>query len=285
MESLTNIGRIKELSERYGFSFQKSLGQNFLINPTVCPKIAEYGNAASGWGILEIGAGFGVLTVELAKRADKVCVVEIDDKLLPVLAETLSEFENIKIIHQDILKTDIRKLIETELKGLSVAVCANLPYYLTSEILMVLLEQRLPIDSITVMVQKEAAERLCAQMGTRACSAVTAAVYYYSEPKLLFEVSRGSFMPAPKVDSAVIRLDIRKVSPWEVKDEAYLFRLIRGAFSQRRKTLPNPLSGVLQRPKSEIQAVMESLGISPLSRAEALSMEDFISLSNALYQG
>ena len=285
MDNLSNIGTVKDLCRRYGFSFSKSLGQNFLVNPSVCPRIAEQGNAAPGWGVLEIGAGFGVLTVELAKRADKVVTVEIDDKLLPVLEETLRGYDNIKVVNADILKTDVRRLIAEEFPGLRVAVCANLPYHVTSPILMSLLEQRLPIESITVMVQKEAAERLCARMGTRQCGAVTAAVQYYSEPKLLFHVSRGSFMPPPNVDSSVIRLDIRSEPPAGVRDEAQLFRLIRGAFSQRRKTLANPVSAALALPKERVLAALAAVGLKPTARAEELTLEQFIALSNELCGG
>lgn len=282
MDNLSNIGTVKDLCRRYGFSFSKSLGQNFLVNPSVCPRIAEQGNAAPGWGVLEIGAGFGVLTVELAERADKVVTVEIDEKLLPVLGETLQGHDNIKIVNADILETDVAGLIAEEFPGKRVAVCANLPYYVTSPILMGLLEQRLPIESITVMVQKEAAERLCAQMGTRQCGAVTAAVQYYSEPKLLFHVSRGSFMPPPNVDSSVIRLDVRKEKPEGVGDEKRLFKLIRAAFSQRRKTLANPVSGAFSLPKKRVLEALEQVGLKPTARAEELTLEQFIALSNEL---
>ncbi len=282
MDNLSNIGTVKELCRKYGFTFQKSLGQNFLINPSVCPRIAEMGGAKKGCGVIEIGAGFGVLTVELAKRADKVVVIEIDEKLLPVLDETLAGYDNIRIINADVLDVDLKKVIEEEFAGMDVAVCANLPYYVTSPILMHLLEERLPITSITVMVQKEAAQRLCAQMGTRQCGAVTAAVRYYSEPSLLFHVSRGSFMPAPNVDSSVIRLDVRKELRDGVTDEAFLFRVIRAAFSQRRKTLPNPLAGALSMSKEQVAGCLEACGLKPTARAEELTLEQFITLANAL---
>ena len=284
LDNLSNIGTVKELCRKYGFTFSKTLGQNFLVNPSVCPRIAEYGNARPGFGIIEIGAGFGVLTVELAKRAERVVVIEIDEKLLPVLDETLAGYDNIKVIHADVLEVDLHKLIREEFAGMEVAVCANLPYYVTSPILMHLLESRLPVASVTVMVQKEAAQRLCAQMGTRQCGSVTAAVRYYSEPSLLFHVSRGSFMPAPNVDSSVIRLDIRKEPPAHVENEAYLFRVIRSAFSQRRKTLPNSLSGALSLTKEQVAAALTVCGLSPTARAEELTLSQFISLANTLYE-
>lgn len=282
MENLSNIKTIKDIMERHGFQFSKALGQNFLINPSVCPRIAEYGNAKADFGVIEIGTGFGVLTVELAKRAKKVVAIEIDSKLLPVLNETLAEYNNVKIINADVLKVDLKKLIQDEFGDMPVAVCANLPYYITSPIIMGLLEQRLPIVSITVMVQKEAAQRLCAKMGTRQCGAVTAAVCYYSETEVLFQVSRGSFMPAPNVDSTVIRLNIREETPRNVTNETHLFRLIRASFSQRRKTLSNPVSGALGVKKELVQSALEQVGLKPTARAEELTLEQFIALDNAI---
>lgn len=282
MENLSNISVIKDICERYGFSFSKSLGQNFLINKTVCPKIAEMGNANESFGIIEIGTGFGVLTAELCRRAKKVVAIEIDSKLIPVLKETLAGYDNLKIINEDVLKVDLKSLIENEFPDMKVAVCANLPYYITSPIIMGLLEQRLPITSITVMVQREAAQRLCAKPGTRECGAVTAAVHYYSVPSLLFQVSRGSFMPAPNVDSSVIRLDVRKETPNGVLNESKLFELIRAAFSQRRKTLANPVSSALKIKKQIVLDCLEKTGLKPTARAEELTLEQFVSLSNAL---
>ncbi len=282
MENLANIGTVKDLCERYGFSFSKSLGQNFLVNPSVCPRIAEMGGAEEEAGVIEIGPGFGVLTVELSRRAKKVVTIEIDEKLLPVLRETLADCPNVTVVHSDVLKLDLPKLIAEEFAGMPVTICANLPYYVTSPILMSLLEQRLPVRSITVMVQKEAADRLCARMGTRACGAVTAAVRYYSEPEVLFPVSRGSFMPPPNVDSCVIRLNIRQELPDGVADEKFLFRLIRAAFSQRRKTLANPVSSGLALPKGRVLEALAECGLKPTARAEELTMEQFISLSNRL---
>lgn len=282
MNNLSDISTIKALCQKYGFEFSKSLGQNFLINPAVCPKIAELGGADENHGIIEIGTGFGVLTAELCKRAKKVVAIEIDKKLIPVLFETLSEFDNLKIINEDILKVDLLKLIKEEFDGLTVSVCANLPYYITSPIIMGLLEQRLPIESITVMVQREAAVRLCAKMGTRECGAVTAAVNYYSSPQTLFQVSRGSFMPAPNVDSSVIRLDIKPQSPQNVISEKTLFALVKAGFSQRRKTLANPVSGAFGIKKSDFIAILERLGLKPTARAEELTLEQFIALSNEI---
>lgn len=282
MENLTNITVIRDIFERHGFSFNKNLGQNFLVNPSVCPKIAEMGNARQGWGILEIGTGVGVLTHELAKRAEKVAAVEIDSRLIPVLEETLAEHDNVKIINEDVMKADLAKIISENFAGLKVGVCANLPYYITSPVIMLLLESRLPIESVTVMVQKEAGKRLCAEMGTRDAGAVTAAVRYYSEPKLLFNVSRGSFMPAPNVDSCVIRLDIKKETDLEISDEAFFFKVVRGAFSQRRKNICNSISSALGLPKQTVTEAVTAAGISETARAEQLKMTEFAAIAEKL---
>lgn len=283
MGRLTDRGVIRDVMERHGFTFSKSLGQNFIVNPSVCPRIAQEGGAAPGVGVIEIGAGIGVLTAELARRADKVVCVEIDRRLLPILAETLAEFSNITIVNADVMKTDLAALIAREFPGMEVVVCANLPYYITSPILMSLLEQRLPIRSITVMVQKEAAQRICAQPGTRDSGAISAAVRYYSQPWVLFPVSRGSFLPAPEVDSAVIRLDLHPTPPVAVADEATLFRVIRGAFGQRRKTVLNTLSAALELPKEETRALLEQAGVPATARAEALTLEQFAAIAGGVW--
>lgn len=282
MENLTDINVIKALMKKHGFEFSKSLGQNFLINPSVCPKIAEQGNAKSGFGIIEIGTGIGVLTAELAKRADKVVAIEIDNRLIPILEDTLSEFDNVKIINADILKTDLSNIIDENFKGLDVAVCANLPYYITSPVIMKLLESRLRIKSVTVMVQKEAGKRLCAEMGTRDMGAVTVAVNYFSEPKILFNVSRGSFMPSPNVDSCVVRFDLKEETPNGVEDEKFFFKVARGAFSQRRKTLANSVSSSMGIDKELVINAIENAGLLPTVRPEQLSMEELINFSNIL---
>lgn len=282
MYNLSNIGVIKDILKRHNFSFSKALGQNFLINPTVCPKIAEMGNARAGFGVIEIGTGIGVLTQELSKRAEKVVAIEIDERLLPVLDETLADFDNVKIINDDVMNVDLHKLIAEEFQGLDVAVCANLPYYITSPIIMMLLEQRLPIKSITVMVQKEAGTRLCAKMGTRDMGAVTVAVNYFSEPKILFNVSRGSFMPAPNVDSCVVRFDIKDKTPDGVTDEKFFFKVVRGAFSQRRKTLANSIASSMGIEKSVVINSIENAGLKSNVRPEQLSMEQFIAFAECL---
>lgn len=281
MQSLTNISEVKSLLSRHGFSFSKALGQNFLINPSVSPRMAKACGAGKNTGVLEIGPGIGVLTRELAALAYRVAAVEIDSRLLPVLNETLADFPNAKVIHGDVMKLDLQNIIAREFGGLKTVICANLPYYITSPVLMKLLESRLPAESITVMVQKEAADRICALPGTRECGAVTLAVWYYSIPKKLFSVSRGSFMPAPKVDSAVIKLDIRKSPPVEVRDEKAMFRLIRAAFAQRRKTLANSLTAASLTREQTI-SLLDKAGIPRQSRAEQLTLEQFAILANQM---
>lgn len=273
MNNLSDISVIKSVLSRHGFTFSKALGQNFIINPGVCPRIAEEGGAGEGVGVLEVGAGIGVLTAELAKRASKVVCVELDTRLLPVLDETLGEFDNVKIINGDILKVDLHRILEDEFGNMPVIVCANLPYYITSPVIMRLLESRLRIDSVTVMVQKEAAVRLCADVGSRDSGAVTVAVNYYAEAQKLFDVSRGSFMPSPNVDSAVIRLDILKNPPIEISDEKFFFSMVKAAFSQRRKTASNGISAGMGIPKPTVIEAIEAADLSPTVRAEALTME------------
>ncbi|MGN0691360.1 MAG: 16S rRNA (adenine(1518)-N(6)/adenine(1519)-N(6))-dimethyltransferase RsmA [Oscillospiraceae bacterium] len=284
MENLTNVNVIKDIMSRHGMTFSKGLGQNFIINPSICPRIAEMGNARKGFGVIEIGTGVGVLTNELAKRADKVVAVEIDERLIPILDETLAEYDNVKIINEDVMKTDLKKVIEEEFSGLDTAVCANLPYYITSPIIMMLLESRLPVKTITVMVQKEAGVRLCAETGTRDCGAVTYAVRYYCTPELLFNVSRGSFMPAPNVDSCVIRLNVGDKPAVDVKDEDFFFKTVRGAFSQRRKTAANSISSALGTDKQTVTSAIEDIGLSLTVRPEQLTLEQMAALSDRLLE-
>ena len=279
MPTLTDPAVIKELLQRHGFSFSKALGQNFIINPSVCPRMAELGGAAPGVGVLEIGPGFGVLTAELCRRAEKVVAVEVDDRLPPILAETLAEFHNVTIVPGDVTELDLSALIAEHFAGMPVVVCANLPYYITSPVIMRLLEQPLPIRSLTVMVQKEAAQRITAAPGTRECGAISAAVWYDSTPKLLFSISRGSFLPAPTVDSAVIRLDIPPELPadWPPKED--FFAVVRAGFGQRRKTLLNYLSAGLRWEKEDTRTLLETAGLPENTRAEQVTLEQWKALA------
>lgn len=280
---LTDLGVIKDLFTRHGFSFTKSLGQNFLINPSICPKIAEMGGCDKAICSLEIGTGIGVLTKELAIRSKKTVAIEIDRGLEPILAETLAELSNVEVIFADFMEIDLKKLFEEKFKDEEVVVCANLPYYITSPVIMRILEEKLPVKSLTVMVQKEAAERICAKVGSRECGALTVAVNYYSDPKKLFNVTRGSFAPTPNVDSSVIRLDIANEKKYDVKNEKLFFRMIKTAFSQRRKQMINPLSRDLAVSKPVLSEIMENAGIKSSARAEELSMEDFVRLCNGIF--
>lgn len=282
MYNLTDVSTIKDILARHGFHFSKALGQNFIINPSICPRMAEESGIDENCGVIEIGAGIGVLTAELAKRAKKVVVIEIDTKLLPILDETLKDFNNIEIINQDVLKTDLAALIKEKFDGMPVYVCANLPYYITSPVIMALLESRLPIEAITVMVQKEAAQRLCAPVGSRLSGAVTVAVDYYAHAQKLFDVSAGSFMPAPKVDSSVIRMDIRKEPEIEITNEELFFRMVHAAFGQRRKTASNSISAGSGIPKDIVIRAIEECGFPPAVRAEGLSMSELAALSEKI---
>ena len=282
MPSLTNLSYIKELSQKYGFTFEKKFGQNFIINPSVCPRIVDNAGIDGNTGGIEIGTGVGVLTAELAKRAKKVVAIEIDTDLKELLKETLGEYDNIEIIFDDVLNVDLNALIEEKFKGMPVVVCANLPYYITSPIIMKLLEDRLNVENITVMVQKEAAQRLCARQQSRDIGAISLAVQYYSDPQMCFTVSPGSFYPAPKVTSSVIKLVVKKENDIKPKNEKNMFRLIRASFTQRRKTLVNSRSTTLGIPKGDIEQALETLGIDRLVRPEKVSLEQFRALSDIL---
>ena len=282
--ALTDLSTIRDLCARYDFSLSKGFGQNFIVNPGVCPRIVQAAGIGPGWGALEIGPGIGVLTEQLARQADKVVSVEVDARLQPLLAETMAAYPNFKLVLGDVLKVDLAALLRKEFPGMPVAVCANLPYYITSPILMRLLEERLPIQSITVMVQKEAAQRLCAAPGTRQAGAISYAVAYYAAPKLLFTVQPGSFYPAPKVTSAVIRLDLHAEPPVQPArgDERGLFRLIRAAFSQRRKTAANAVAAGLGLPKAQVLAALQTAGLDARLRPEQLTLADYCALQAAL---
>ena len=281
---LSNINFIKSLLSRHGFHFSKALGQNFIVDSSVCPKMAEFATRFDAkFGVIEIGPGIGVLTRELSRCAQKVVAIELDRRLIPILKETLADCKNTEVIWGDAMKLDLHSLIREKFGDMRVAVCANLPYYITSPIIMGLLEAKLPLDNITVMVQKEAAERLCAAPGDRDCGAVSAAVRFFSEPEILFGVGRESFLPPPKVDSAVISLKIRKTPPIAPRDEAFFFKCVKAAFAQRRKTVANSVSATFALNKQEVSAALEKSGISPLARAESLTMEQLSALSDTLF--
>lgn len=283
MYNLSDIGTVRSILEKHGFTFSKALGQNFLINPAVCPEMAEEAVTSENDGVIEIGAGVGVLTAELCKRAKKVVSIELDKRLLPVLDETLAEFDNFEVVNEDILKVDLHKLIKEKFSDCeNVSVCANLPYYITSPVIMKLLEDKLPIKQIIVMVQREAADRLTAPVGSRESGAITVAVNYYAEAEKLFNVSKGSFVPSPKVDSAVIRLAIYGKPPIETRDEELFFRTVKAMFMQRRKTALNSVSAGLGIPKDTVAKALEMTGIDASVRAEKLTLTQLCEFTNNL---
>lgn len=281
--NLYDYNTINKILTSHGFTFSKALGQNFLIDPEVCPEMARQLNADADTGVLEIGPGIGVLTKELCRVAGKVVSIELDRRLFPVLAETLGEMKNFELVEGDALKLDLAALIEEKFSRMkSVKVCANLPYYITSPVIMKLLESRLPIDEIVVMVQKEAAQRFCAEIGSREAGAVTVAVNYYAQAEMLFEVTKDCFYPAPKIDSAVMRLTLRDKPPVAVQDEARFFSVVKAAFAQRRKTAQNSISSTLGIPKGKVLAALSEIGADEKARAESFSLAQLARLSEIL---
>ena len=278
---LTTPSVIRELMSEAGITFRKEFGQNFLIRRDVVERIADAAAEDEDTMILEIGPGIGTLTQKLCERYRKVVAIEIDRGLIPVLGKTLAPYDNVTVIEGDVMKVDLAALIEREAEGRPVAVCANLPYYITTPILMRLLESHLPLTSVTVMIQTEVADRLAAAAGSAEYGAITAVLGYYGRVERLFTVSAGCFLPPPKVSSAVVRLDLYQTPP-AVRSEALLFRVIHAAFAQRRKTLVNALLGAVSLDKAAITELLVSLGHSPTVRGECLSTEEFIALSDAI---
>lgn len=281
--NLYDINTIKKILSKYGFTFSKALGQNFLIDPDVCPNMAKELNANGKTGVLEIGPGIGVLTKELCKAAKKVVAVELDKRLLPVLGETLGEFDNLEIVNGDVMELDLKALIDEKFADCdSVKVCANLPYYITSPVIMMLLESELPIDEIVVMVQKEAGERLCAEVGTRQAGAVSVAVNFYADGEILFDVPRTSFVPSPKVDSVVIKLTLDKAEKYRVENKKKFFSLVKCAFAQRRKTALNSISNTMGVQKEKLTNIFDELGLEVNIRPEKLTMQNLIDIADKL---
>ncbi len=282
MYSLTDIKTIEYLCKKYDFKFKHGLGQNFLTAEDVLFAIADAAEIDGG-GVLEIGPGFGCLTAVLAARAKETVSLEVDKKLAPVLSETLAGYDNIKIIYEDVLKCNLNELIKDNFGDEKVSVAANLPYYITTPVIMRLLEEKLPLKNIVIMVQKEVAERICSSPGGKEYGAVTIAVNYYAEPAMICDVSRDLFVPAPNVDSAVLKLSVREKPPVCVNDEKRFFALVKAAFAQRRKTLLNALknSGMFGD-AGKISGAISAMGFDPKIRGERLSIEDFAKLSELL---
>lgn len=278
---LCSLSTIKYIQGAFGFKNTKSLGQNFLLDHSVIVAMADAADIQEDDLVIEIGPGIGVLTDELAKRAGKVIAVELDKSLLSVLDYTLSAYNNVEIINDDILKVDLKNLIETENKYRSVKILGNLPYYITTPIITELLENHVPAESITVMMQKEVAERIVASPGTKIYGALSVAVQFYCDVERVVEVPRESFYPAPKVDSEVLKLNVLDKPPVDVKDHELFFRLVKAGFGQRRKTLSNSLLGTGIE-KEKLLNALNSSGIDPVRRAETLSLQEFADLANAL---
>ena len=284
---MANLGNPQEtiaVLQRYGFNFQKKYGQNFLIDTHVLDKIIGAAQIGPDDFVLEIGPGIGTMTQYLAEAAREVVAVEIDTKLIPILGDTLSAYDNVMIINEDVLKVDIQKLVEEENGGRPVKVVANLPYYITTPIIMGLFEKHVPIESITVMVQKEVADRMQVGPGTKDYGALSLAVQYYAEPYIVANVPPNCFIPRPAVGSAVIRLTRYQEKPVKVNDASFMFKIIRASFNQRRKTLQNGLynSSELRIPKEKTVAALEEMGLTPTIRGEKLSLEEFAQLSDIL---
>ena len=284
---MANLGNPQEtiaVLQRYGFNFQKKYGQNFLIDTHVLDKIIGAAQIGPDDFVLEIGPGIGTMTQYLAEAAREVVAVEIDTKLIPILQDTLKEYDNVTVLNEDILKVDIRKIAEEKNGGKPIKVVANLPYYITTPIIMGLFESEVPLDSITVMVQKEVADRMQVGPGTKDYGALSLAVKYYAEPYIVANVPPNCFIPRPAVGSAVIRLTRYQEKPVKVNDASFMFKIIRASFNQRRKTLQNGLynSSELRIPKEKTVAALEELGLTPTIRGEKLSLEEFAQLSDIL---
>ena len=284
---MANLGNPQEtiaVLQRYGFNFQKKYGQNFLIDTHVLDKIIGAAQIGPDDFVLEIGPGIGTMTQYLAEAAREVIAVEIDTKLIPILQDTLKEYDNVTVLNEDILKVDIRKIAEEKNGGKPIKVVANLPYYITTPIIMGLFESEVPLDSITVMVQKEVADRMQVGLGTKDYGALSLAVQYYAEPYIVANVPPNCFIPRPAVGSAVIRLTRYQEKPVKVNDASFMFKIIRASFNQRRKTLQNGLynSSELRIPKEKTVAALEEMGLTPTIRGEKLSLEEFALLSDIL---
>ncbi|MBE5890459.1 MAG: 16S rRNA (adenine(1518)-N(6)/adenine(1519)-N(6))-dimethyltransferase RsmA [Lachnospiraceae bacterium] len=286
MATLGNSKNTIEVLQKYGFRFQKKFGQNFLINPSVLEDIIAAAEVTKEDFVLEIGPGIGTMTQYLCESAREVVAVEVDRNLIPILEDTLSEYDNVTVLNEDILKVDIAKLAQEKNAGKPIKVVANLPYYITTPIIMGLFESHVPLESITIMVQKEVADRMQEGPGSKDYGALSLAVQYYAKPEIMLEVPPSCFMPQPKVGSAVIRLTRHEKPPVEVKSEKLLFQVIRASFNQRRKTLVNGLSnfGAFGLTKEVLQECIEELGVSGTIRGEALTLEQFAKLSNIIYE-
>ena len=282
MDRLSSHRATKDIVDKHGFKFSKSLGQNFLIDDNVIDKIIDGARVKEGDKVIEVGPGIGTLTREMAKRAEKVVAVEIDKNLIPILKETLADFDNTEVVNEDILKVDINKLVDEKLSGGPVKLIANLPYYITTPIVMKFLEEDIPVTDIVVMVQKEVADRMNAVPSTKDYGALSVAVQYYCDTEIVAKAPRHMFIPQPKVDSTVIGLHIREEKKYKADNEQLFFKTVKAAFGQRRKTLLNSLSSMGVLDKAKIKEVLAEAGIDEKRRGETLSLEEFANLSNII---
>ncbi len=287
-KDIATPARTRAILDKYGFSFKKSLGQNFLIDTNILRNIVDHAQLTEESGAIEVGPGIGALTEQLAKRSKKVVAYEIDQRLLPILKETLEPYPHAKVIHQDILKANVKEMLDTEFHDIQdIMLVANLPYYVTTPIIMKILEEKLPLRGIVVMLQKEVAERISAKPGTKEYGSLSIAIQYYTKPEVVMIVPKTVFVPQPNVDSAVIRLTIRKTPSVPVNNEEFFFKVTRASFAQRRKTILNNLSSQLEggkEKKADIIEALEQANIEPSRRGESLSIEEFAKLSDILYE-
>lgn len=282
MDRLSSHKATKEVVQKHNFKFSKSLGQNFLIDTNVIDRILEGARVQEGDYVIEVGPGIGTLTKEMGRTAEKVVAIEIDKTLIPILEETLSDFPNIEVVNQDILKVDVQELVEEKLNGGPVKLIANLPYYITTPIVMKFLEEDIPVTDIVVMVQKEVADRMNAQPNSKDYGALSVAVQYYCDTEIVAKAPRHMFMPQPNVDSTVIGLHVREEKKYNVDNEEIFFKTVKASFGQRRKTLLNSLGGLGFLNKDEIRIALQEANIDEKRRGETLSIEEFASLSNAV---
>ena len=285
MDRLSSPSATKRIVESHGFKFSKSLGQNFLIDSNVVDNIVEGAQIGPDDYVIEVGPGIGTLTREISKRAKNVIAVEIDKNLIPILGKTLSDLENVELINEDILKMDIKKVIDEKFEGKRVKLIANLPYYITTPIVMRFIEEEIPVSSIVVMIQKEVADRMNASPSTKEYGSLSVAVQYYCETEIVTNVPKTVFIPQPKVDSTVIRLDVLENPRIKVMDKKLFFKVVKGAFSKRRKTILNCLGSYdMGMPKEDIKRILQSAGIDPVRRGETLSIDEFATLANEFYE-
>lgn len=281
MDTLSNPTLTKEIVQKHNFKFSKSLGQNFLIDNNILDKIVGGADIEEGDYVIEVGPGIGTLTREISKKAKKVIAVEIDKTLIPILEETLADRENVKVVNEDILKLDIKKLVDEEFEGKKVKLVANLPYYVTTPIIMRFLEEEIPMKCMVVMIQKEVGDRMNAVPSTKAYGALSVAVQFYASVDTVCVVPKTVFIPQPNVDSIVIRIDVHDELPYKVNDRAMLMKVVRGSFALRRKTILNSLGSTMGKPKDQITQILENAEIDPKRRGETLSIEEFVKLTES----